>query len=295
MGVVCAEEAIMEAEIQRPDAIVSGTGLGCVEDTEKFLHNILSSQEGLLTPTAFVQSTHNSIGATIALKYNCKGYNVLYAHETISFENALLDTNLLLHEKNMKNVLVGGFDEITLENYELKRKVGLYKKDSGTNLDIVHNSTIGSIPGEGATYFIITNEKSSRNYAQIKLLNFTHKLNGISKIKEWILNTLEQAGISVNDIDNFLAGINGDAPGDRLYYELIEQMFHSTNVLYYKHLCGEYDTSSAFGVWLAAKLLKRGFIADYLFLKNNHKPLHNILMYNQEKYKNHSLILLSKV
>ena len=106
MGVVCAEEAIMEAEIQRPDAIVSGTGLGCVEDTEKFLNNVLSGQEGLLTPTAFVQSTHNSIGATIALKYNCKGYNVLYAHKTISFENALLDANLLLHEKNIKNVLV---------------------------------------------------------------------------------------------------------------------------------------------------------------------------------------------
>ncbi len=295
MGVACAEEAIREAEIEKPDAIISGTGLGCVEDTEKFLHNVLSSQEGLLTPTAFVQSTHNSIGATIALKYNCKGYNVLFAHKTISFENALLDADLLIHENDLKNVLVGGFDEITLENYELKRKVGLFKKDFCQNLDIVHNATRGSIPGEGATYFVVTNEKSSRNYAQIKLLNLTNKLNTISNIKKWIMNALEQAGISVNDIDNFLVGINGDASGDSIYYELTEQLFHSTNVLYYKHLCGEYDTSSAFGVWLGAKLLKRNFIADYLFLRNNQKPLHNILLYNQEKYRNHSLILLSKI
>lgn len=294
MGVACAEEAIREANIDKPDAIISGTGLGCVKDTEKFLHNVLTSKEGLLSPTAFVQSTHNSIGAAIAVKYDCKGYNVLYAHKTVSFESALLDCNLLLNENEVKYVLLGGFDEITQENYELKRKIGLFKKNNCTNQDIIRNNSNGSIAGEGATYFVITKEESPNNYAQIKLVNFTHKLNNITQVKEWIINTLKQNGIAVDEIDNFFIGINGNAAGDKLYYDLTNQLFHSSNSLYYKNLCGEYDTASAFGTWLAAKILKSNSIADYLILNNNNKPLGNILMYNQDGGINHSLILFSK-
>jgi 3-oxoacyl-(acyl-carrier-protein) synthase len=294
-GVACAEEAIREAEISKPAAIISGTGLGCVEDTEKFLHNVLTSEEGLLSPTAFVQSTHNSIGATIALKYNCMGYNVLHAHKTISFENALLDANLQIMEKKTNTVLVGGFDEITEENYELKRKVGLFKKETITNLELVRSNTKGSIPGEGVTYFVVTGKRSTNDYAQIEHLNFIHKLDGFLQVEGWISRFLRQAGLTPEKIDNFMVGINGDVSGDELYYKLIGGMFDSSNALFYKNLCGEYDTASSFGTWLAAKLLKKEIIPDHIILEDRKKPLNNLLMYNQEDGKNHSLILLNKV
>ena len=294
MGVACAEEAIKEAKIEKPDAIISGTGLGCVEDTEKFLHNVLKTEEGLLTPTAFVQSTHNSIGASIALKYKCKGYNVLYAHKTSSFESALLDASLYIKENEGKRVLVGGFDEITQENYELKKAAGIFKNNSCTNLDIVKSTSSGSIPGEGATYFVITDEKLSDNYAEIKLINFNHKLKDFGDIKSWISNTLEHSGIKVDQIDNFMVGVNGDAERDKLYYKLIDQMFKSSNSLYYKHFCGEYDTASAFGMWLSSKMLKNKYLNDSLLLVRNNKPVHNVLIYNQDALNNHSLILLSE-
>jgi 3-oxoacyl-(acyl-carrier-protein) synthase len=294
MGVACAEEAIREAEIEKPDAIISGTGLGCVEDTEKFLNNVLTSEEGLLTPTAFVQSTHNSIGASISLKYKCKGYNVLYAHKTTSFESALLDASLLMKEEARK-ILVGGFDEITQENYELKKKVGLFKTESCTNLDIKKSKTSGCIPGEGTTYFMISNEESINNYAQIKLVNFTHRLKDITQVKEWISKTLYKSELKAEDIDNLIVGVNGDINGDKIYYDLIDQMFNSSNSLYFKHLCGEYDSATAFGMWLSAKMLKSNLLADSLILHNNNKPLRNILIYNQDTFNNHSLILLSKV
>ncbi len=295
MGVACAEEAIREAEIEKPDAIISGTGLGCVEDTEKFLNNVLTSEEGLVTPTAFVQSTHNSIGASIALKYNCKGYNVLYAHKTTSFESALLDASLLIKENEAERILVGGFDEITQENYELKKKVGLFKTDTCMNLDILKSKTSACVPGEGTTYFVISNEESLNNYAQIKLVNIIHRLNDIIHVKEWISNTLYKSGLKAEDIDNFIVGVNGDVDGDKIYYELIDQMFSSSNSLYFKHLCGEYDSATAFGMWLSAKMLKSNSLADSLILNNNNRPIRNILIYNQEKFNNHSLILLSKV
>ena len=54
MGVTSANEAMQEAEITNPDAIIVGTGLGCMIDTEKFLNKMLDNNETLLTPTSFI-------------------------------------------------------------------------------------------------------------------------------------------------------------------------------------------------------------------------------------------------
>ena len=64
-GHICAVETIKQAGIEKPDAIITGSGLGCVESTEKFLNDMLRTNEGLMAPTAFIQSTSNAIGAQI--------------------------------------------------------------------------------------------------------------------------------------------------------------------------------------------------------------------------------------
>ena len=71
------------------DAIITATGLGCLADTEKFLDSVVRNDESLLNPTAFIQSTFNTIGAQIALILKNSSYNVTYAHRGFSFESAL--------------------------------------------------------------------------------------------------------------------------------------------------------------------------------------------------------------
>ena len=65
MGVAAAMECLQEAAVKAPDAIVTGTAYGCLEDTNSFLSKMVEFNEELLTPTAFIQSTHNTIGAQI--------------------------------------------------------------------------------------------------------------------------------------------------------------------------------------------------------------------------------------
>ena len=55
MGVATATEALKQAQIAMPEAILVGTGMGCLQDSEKFLKGILDNQEQYLTPTAFIQ------------------------------------------------------------------------------------------------------------------------------------------------------------------------------------------------------------------------------------------------
>ena len=89
MGIATATEALKEANITNPDAILVGTGMGCVQDSEKFLTALLQNNEQHLTPTSFIQSTHNTVAGQIALNLQCKGLNFTYVNGAVSFESAL--------------------------------------------------------------------------------------------------------------------------------------------------------------------------------------------------------------
>ena len=54
MAIATAAEALKEAHISTPDAILVGTGMGCLQDSEKFLTALINDNEEHLTPTAFI-------------------------------------------------------------------------------------------------------------------------------------------------------------------------------------------------------------------------------------------------
>ncbi|MDP4282756.1 MAG: 3-oxoacyl-ACP synthase, partial [Bacteroidota bacterium] len=89
MGVTASKICLSDAALNMPDAIITGTGLGCIEDTEKFLSTMIRNKEEFLTPTSFIQSTHNTVGAQIALILKCHNYNFTYVHRGLSFESGL--------------------------------------------------------------------------------------------------------------------------------------------------------------------------------------------------------------
>ena len=115
-------EALAQAGVDKPDAIITGTMYGCLEYSERLLEQMKEEGETMLKPTYFMQSTHNTIGSNIAIKTHCHGYNVTYTQGTDSLSWALRDAKMLLKEGKAKTVLVGCHDESTpLFNSLLKR------------------------------------------------------------------------------------------------------------------------------------------------------------------------------
>ena len=112
MGVAAGNIAIQQADVKKVDAIITGTGLGCFEDSERFLLALLNNEEQFLTPTSFIQSTHNTVGSQIALLMKCHDYNFTYVHRGFSFESAIQDA-LMLFEEGKETILVGGIEEHT--------------------------------------------------------------------------------------------------------------------------------------------------------------------------------------
>lgn len=117
-------EALQQAGIEVPDSIITGTAYGCLENSERLMEQIKEEGEGMLKPTFFMQSTHNTIGSNIAIKTHCHGYNVTYTQESHSLEWAIRDAELLLRSGKVKNVLVGCHDESTSLFNTLLEKVG---------------------------------------------------------------------------------------------------------------------------------------------------------------------------
>ena len=118
--------ALKDAGIECPDAIFTGTGLGCMENTENFLSAMCRDGEEMLPPTYFMMSTHNTISSAVAILLRCHGQNCTYSQKDISFESALLDAFLQLQVGGVSNTLVGSHDETTPDTYRLLRGAGYF-------------------------------------------------------------------------------------------------------------------------------------------------------------------------
>ncbi len=282
MGIVASSLALSEAGIELPEAIITGTGEGCLRDSEKFLEAILDNNEQLLTPTPFIQSTHNTVGAQIALGLQCNSYNITFTNGANSFEAALIDA-LLHFAEGKNNVLVGGVDEIGEKTFKFNKCVGRIK---GNNM-----LTPGTSWGEGASFFALSNSRATSSYAEINAVTTFYK---IDDIKAKLIKFLKNQDVELNEIDTAILGINDDDDEYSYYANMMEVLGENTQLVKYKHLSGEFNTASAFGLWLGAKILKNQYIPEVVTInKTNKEQYKRILLYNQYEGENHSLILIS--
>ena len=117
-------KALREAGIETPDAIITATAFGMLETSEKFLVDMLENGEETLSPTLFMQSTHNTLSSAIAIRTKCHGYNMTYSQGKDSLEWALRDARRLIGTGKAKTVLVGCHDEATPTFQEFFRRMG---------------------------------------------------------------------------------------------------------------------------------------------------------------------------
>ncbi|MBD1391677.1 beta-ketoacyl synthase chain length factor [Mucilaginibacter sp. ZB1P21] len=293
MGVAAAKECLDQAGIDMPGAIITGTAFGCMEDTVTFLTRIIEYQEELLPPTAFIQSTHNTVAAQIALMLKCHNYNSTFVHKGMSFESALFDAVMLLKEEETDNVLVGGTEEMVDTSFIVLTRLGLYKRSPISNLQLFDEESKGTIGGEGAAFGLLSVNASANNMAELVAVKTLYKPKDVTVS---IADFLNANGLAIADIDLVLTGKNGDIKNDDVYKSLKDTLFKDTTTANYKHLCGEYPTSSSFALWLAANMIKRQSIPDVL-LQGEQKVQSpkTILYYNHYQGKYHSLMLLSAI
>ena len=287
MGVAAGTIALRQAGIRAPDAIITGTGFGCLEDTGIFLSKMVENSENTLNPTPFIQSTHNTIGSQIALLLQCQGYNQTYTQRGFSFEHSLIDAMIELNENPDQNILAGGIDEITSHSHSIQKRFGIFR-NSLSSLDLLRQAGEGTMNGEGAVYLALSGKSDNDNICVEAVSTFYSSRNLHLNVKGFI----EATTLGCDDIDLVLMGKSGVEKWDKDLDVISSKLFPKTSTGVFKHLCGEYPTASAFATWLAARLLREERIPEIVFEKNAGRPLKNILIFNTYFEKYHSLILL---
>ncbi len=181
MGLTCAMEC-QQNTVEKFDSIVVGTALGCLKDTEKFLTTFITSTSDFLSPTAFIQSTHNTIGGQISLGLKNHSYNMTHTQNNLSFEVSVIDAMLCIND-GKKNVLVGAAEEKIpfLENLR--------------PMIIREERPLSS----GASFFVMSNEQSSVAISKVEALF------SIDSIEQEIKRFLAEKNLSENEIDLVLS------------------------------------------------------------------------------------------
>ena len=290
-AVATSKEALKASDLERVDAIITGTGYGCIENTEFFLDALSNEGEQLLKPTYFMQSTHNTISSLVAIQTKNHGYNVTYAHKGISFDSALQDAWWQFQLGKIDTALVGGHDEMTETFYHILKKGGVMGKDEERC-------------GEAAVSVVLVAsrlcEEERRSNPEIQPLckitgfQMLHQPS-MNDLKDVIATMLQSARKNLSDMDYILTGISGDRSNDAAYLEEAKTLFADKPLLKYKHLFGESFTASGLGLYVAAQCLNAGKVPASLFVDDKEttdKKPKCILLYNRSDGKNVSLTLL---
>jgi hypothetical protein len=223
MSIACSIDCLEQAGINQPDAIIVGTSMGCCVHTKNFLDKIFSANEGPLSPTSFIVSTHNTIAGQISLLLKNHGYNMTHTQNSLSFEQGLIDGILCLNEGS-NNILVGGADEGEDAIYNMKEKL----KDENLLLSC------------GSSFFILSNKKANETAIDlVDVASFGLIDDPIGKITGF----LNSNNLAAEEIDLILYANNGQKQTEEL-----KTIFGQKKIFDYQKITGTYYTNSAFAM-----------------------------------------------
>ncbi|RYC68460.1 beta-ketoacyl synthase N-terminal-like domain-containing protein [Spirosoma sordidisoli] len=287
MGVYSAMQALRQASVTDGlGAVTVGTGVGGLDCSERFQRAIVEQQESGLSPTLFLQSLHSSISGQIALSLQCKGYNMTYTHRGTAFESALLDAALLLDEDpELGRVLVGGVDEVAPVYLESLRRAGYLQQPDADFAD-------GIVPGEGATFFVVSPTATPDSLAVVRDLRLVHSVADETALAQAVNALLADHGLVVADLDLVLSGLCGQPVWDRKLAAWIGQLPASVPSLPFKTWCGESHTATAFATGLAVRFLN-GTYPEETGTWPHPTPPKTILIVNHYQDANYGIVLLT--
>lgn len=293
MAIFTSQLALREANRTTIDAVITGSGLGCLRDSERFVESLLADEGQSLNPTPFIQSTHNMAAAAIALALKCNGYNMTYVNNANSFESALLDGMVYLSEHPDHTILLGAVDELGERTTEFWNIAEYLKQDRPaipTPLAAAAN-TPGEIAAEGSTFFVASRQSGPSAAGKVIAVETSLETSPVSFVNQF----LQKNELNAGAIDAVLLGYNGDSRYDGIYRGISQALFTGVPCVGFKHILGEYDTVIAAAMALALQLLREQRIPAALQLSGPPpKELTRLLIYTQRRGMNHGLILIER-
>lgn len=264
--------ALNEAGTEHPDAIITGTGFGSVENTELFLNAMVREGEQMLKPTQFMQSTHNTASSLIGIHTHSQGYNSTYSQKGLSFDCALYDAWLQFRLAKIETALVGGHDEMTPVFESFMRKA--------------EHLLEGEICSESAVSLLLSNAPQSPALCTLEglvIMDRPEPEELAAAIESLTADCQPQA---------IMTGMSGNRENDK-QYDFLDRVLPGVAKLQYKPLFGVNFSSSGIGFYAAACCIKNGVVPSGLTMNGVPFAIHDgLLVVNAVEGRHYSIALL---
>ena len=220
--------------------------MGCLEDAEAFIENLISKDEQEPMPARFPNSVHNALASNVAIDQKALAMNSAPTVGEISFECALWHgmSQLAIGECDM--ALAGAADEVNDYVLSITKRWNVWNGRTCSGEGAVIASLVKAQPG---TEVIAKIEN-------VRLGRYRRPYNA-NQEADWVSSSVDLESIEV-----VLTGAGGTASLEPMYESFIAALSARTrNKLRfetYKDFCGEFHAASGFGFASAVELTRSG-------------------------------------
>ena len=246
--------------------VALGTAFGPVQTSVDYMQEYVAKGAALAPPQLFAESVANAPGSHIAIDLDLRGFNVTITQRESSLLAAAMFASGQIVKGTVPSAIIGGVEEVNEMVFSVLDRLGALAHADGVlpegmrPFDARRN---GMSIGEGSAMFIAEGEPSSAPYGWIA--GFGIARDTTATISDWgtgdahvataMQAAIDDAGISISEIDAVYASANGTKRGDLLEIRAVQRLFGDDvpPVVATKAYFGEYAAGG--GLQLAAALL----------------------------------------
>jgi 3-oxoacyl-[acyl-carrier-protein] synthase II len=164
-AIVAADEALRNARLDPAAAgercgVFFATDHGAIEQTRRFVHDLLSKSPRLVSPLLFQNTTFAAGAGEISLRYGIKGPSYTVTSGYVSLVVALYAAVVAIMNRRVTYGLVVGCDELSAIQYMALARLGWLAGTPARSCPFDARRT-GFVPAEGAVAFVLESSQTA--------------------------------------------------------------------------------------------------------------------------------------
>jgi 3-oxoacyl-[acyl-carrier-protein] synthase II len=225
--------------------VALGTAFGPVQTSVDYMKEYIEKGAALAPPQLFAESVANAPGSHIAIEWGLRGFNVTFTQRESSALAAAMYACSQLAKGTVDAALIGGVDEVNEMLFSVLDRLGALDDEQRN----------GMVLGEGSAVLVAGAAGTRAPYASFS--GFGVARDTTASISDWgtgsgsvvtaMRAAIEDAEITIRDIDAVYISANGSRRGDALESRALQMLFGDAmpELVQTKAVFGEYAAGGA--------------------------------------------------
>jgi 3-oxoacyl-[acyl-carrier-protein] synthase II len=258
-AVAAARLALEDCRCQPPSAagVAIGTAFGPVQTSVDYMQEYVEKGAALAPPQLFAESVANAPGSHVAIEFGLRGFNITITQRESSALAALMYGASQIAKHSVPAAVIGGVEEVNEIVFGVLDRVGALAHKNAEVDEVARpfdRRRNGMVVGEGSAVLVAEGSPRGNPYAYAS--GFGIARDPSATISDWgegqesvaaaMRAAIEDAALSIDEIDAIYASANSTQRADRLEYRAIQSLFARVPpVVATKGYFGEYAAAGA--------------------------------------------------